>query len=156
MFCRICGNELNDAAIICPKCGCAVEERIKPIEIKKTKVQSSDSSMMFKVFNYISVALIALTIMFFALSIIYAWIDVDIYKSSSFTGSSSYSARTSYFLNYSLSLLCLISSICAYGTGTTSFVLGFKPDNKEKRFLSDALYIIVNFLLCVAIFSVAA
>ena len=27
-FCVNCGNELNEAAIICPKCGCAVDDRV--------------------------------------------------------------------------------------------------------------------------------
>lgn len=25
MFCQKCGNEINDSAVICPKCGCPVE-----------------------------------------------------------------------------------------------------------------------------------
>lgn len=25
MFCKNCGNEINDNAVICPKCGCAVK-----------------------------------------------------------------------------------------------------------------------------------
>ena len=27
MFCRICGNELNEQAVICTKCGCAVDNK---------------------------------------------------------------------------------------------------------------------------------
>lgn len=27
MFCKICGNEVNDNAVICPKCGCPIDEQ---------------------------------------------------------------------------------------------------------------------------------
>ena len=27
MFCRTCGNELREEAVICPKCGCEVERK---------------------------------------------------------------------------------------------------------------------------------
>ena len=37
MFCKKCGEEINDEAVVCPKCGCAVEENKKPAEIDKPK-----------------------------------------------------------------------------------------------------------------------
>lgn len=39
MFCRICGEEINDKAIICPKCGCETGIKIEktPTVIDKSK-----------------------------------------------------------------------------------------------------------------------
>ena len=30
MFCQKCGEEINDEAVVCTKCGCAVEKNQKP------------------------------------------------------------------------------------------------------------------------------
>ena len=38
MFCRHCGKEINDEAVICVHCGCAVTPRAKPAENTTTTV----------------------------------------------------------------------------------------------------------------------
>ncbi|MBR5192322.1 MAG: DUF4190 domain-containing protein [Clostridia bacterium] len=40
MFCKVCGKEINDQAVICPNCGCAVSNSPtqQPTEEKKQKV----------------------------------------------------------------------------------------------------------------------
>ena len=32
MFCKVCGKEINDQAVICPHCGCAVEKKQEEVE----------------------------------------------------------------------------------------------------------------------------
>lgn len=34
-YCTKCGNELLDDAVICPKCGCAVEGTVNPATVNK-------------------------------------------------------------------------------------------------------------------------
>ncbi len=39
MFCKICGKEINDQAVICPHCGCQVKETaIENTDVKKVNV----------------------------------------------------------------------------------------------------------------------
>lgn len=43
MYCKTCGNEINDNAIICPKCGCPTKEATSttnntPVETKKINI----------------------------------------------------------------------------------------------------------------------
>ena len=43
MYCKTCGNEINDNAIICPKCGCPTKETTssttnEPTETKKINI----------------------------------------------------------------------------------------------------------------------
>lgn len=33
MFCQKCGEEINDEAVVCTKCGCAVEKNSKPVSV---------------------------------------------------------------------------------------------------------------------------
>ncbi len=41
MYCRICGKEINDQAVICPHCGCATKETpIQPTRSKQLNVLS--------------------------------------------------------------------------------------------------------------------
>lgn len=36
-FCSKCGNEMVDAAVVCPKCGCAAAPEIQPEDPAKSK-----------------------------------------------------------------------------------------------------------------------
>ncbi|MBR5439097.1 MAG: zinc ribbon domain-containing protein [Clostridia bacterium] len=37
MFCRTCGKEINDDAIICPNCGCATNKKNTPVSTGESK-----------------------------------------------------------------------------------------------------------------------
>ena len=37
MFCKTCGKEVNDQAVICPHCGCAIKEVSAPAPVKASK-----------------------------------------------------------------------------------------------------------------------
>lgn len=150
MFCKNCGNEINEKAIICPKCGCAIEEETQ-LTKRTTIINESNSylNLCFNIVNYITVGLICLTLTAFALSIGLA----EIYTSVSATDSRYYFHAYSYFNpNISALIVSFVLSICGYAFETTSFVLGFFKNNKTKRITSDVLFIIVNCLLFLLLF----
>lgn len=149
MFCRACGNEINDNAILCPKCGCATERKN---EKKLIKEIGNGLNLFFNIANYIDVILICLTLTAFALSIGTA----EIYTSASTTKTQYYiSAFSTFNPNISALIVSFILSLCSYVFGTTSFILGFFQVNRTKRFTSDVLFIIVNCLLFLLLFCCA-
>ena len=59
MFCTTCGNELNDKAVICPRCGCAVKELATTSETpiqKNLPIEENDDNKNkhFSHFSFIS------------------------------------------------------------------------------------------------------
>lgn len=38
MFCKTCGKEINDNAVICPYCGCSTENAVKKEEKERPKL----------------------------------------------------------------------------------------------------------------------
>ena len=150
MFCKVCGNELNDAAVICPKCGCAVEgvSLYKKKKKEKATIDGQGTTAEYKVMNYISIGFICLSIMFFAISIV-TGIAHD-YISEYDLQYTSINIRASIWLG-ECAIPCFISSVLAYGCATTSFILSFKGENNKSRFTADVLFIIVNCLLPVGI-----
>ena len=40
MFCKTCGSEINDNAVICPKCGCQTKDIVEPQTqiVQKSKI----------------------------------------------------------------------------------------------------------------------
>lgn len=150
MFCKVCGNELNDAAVICPKCGCAVEGASLHKKKKKEKapVDGQGTTAAYKVMNYITIGLICLSIMFFAISIV---------TGIAYDYISEYELKYTYIrIQASIwlgecAIPCFISSVLAYCCATTSFILSFKGENNKSRFTADVLFIIANCLLPVGI-----
>ena len=60
MFCKNCGSEINDNAVVCPKCGVATENlnRAQEPEVKKTNVCAILGfvfAILYWVFAYIPV-----------------------------------------------------------------------------------------------------
>ncbi|MBO5889631.1 MAG: hypothetical protein J6Q58_05805 [Clostridia bacterium] len=143
MFCKICGNELHEKAVACPKCGCAVETTVitkKPQE----SCYNENQSKAFIIFNYITIGLICLALMCFALSM--ADSGVSIYDSY-------YDYYATFYLEEDWLSTSFIVSLLALGSSITAFVLGFKKDNANKRFLSDVLFIVALCVFFVATYS---
>lgn len=64
MFCRHCGNELLDEAVVCPKCGCLVHEtetaRVETQPVAQTSEQPVVSRKFYrlkKIFSIVGTAL---------------------------------------------------------------------------------------------------
>ena len=128
MFCINCGKELNDQAVICPSCGVPTDNFTKKtIKSKKktTYLASKDLSslfaMLFTILNYVSVSLISIIIFLAA----FFWVF--------------------YFDSFNILLLYL--AILTFLSSGISFFLSFFPENKEKRFISDVLFIASSFSL---------
>ena len=145
MFCKICGNELHEKAVACPKCGCAVETTTIT---KKTQegCNNENQSKAFTIFNYITIGLICLALTCFALSI--AGSGVYIYESY-------YDYYATFYLEDDALLSSFIISLWALGFSIAGFVLGFKKDNSSKRFISDVLFIVALCVFFVSTYSCA-
>lgn len=149
MFCKICGNELNEQAVICPKCGCAVET----VKLPKRK-QTFNSATFMAVCKYVSIVLLCFAFMFMMLSIICSYVNVNDYLNLEYKYNKYNllgSIYVSWWTNWGLALPCLIFSILSYVFSATGFAFGFKRENKEKRFSSDVIFIISHFVLVLSI-----
>ena len=145
MFCKICGNELNEKAVICPKCGCAVENAKLP------KIKKPINSPKFMVIcKYASIVLLCFTFMFMMVSIIdpyvYAY-DFLYLTSGDIYGSIIVSWRPAR----GTAIACVIFSVLSYVISAIGFAFSFKKENKVKRFVFDVIFIIANFVLLVSI-----
>lgn len=69
MFCKFCGSELNDNAVVCIKCGCAIDRSNRKKKDKKERNSSISFERKTTIFNYLSVAFLSLSMLFFLLSV---------------------------------------------------------------------------------------
>lgn len=53
MYCKNCGSEIHEKAVVCVHCGCAVEENTKPINAVSKKANLS------QIFGILSLVLLA-------------------------------------------------------------------------------------------------
>ena len=140
MFCRVCGNEVRDEAVFCTKCGCAIVESKKTIAKKDN--QNSNTDKLFNVFRYLSLVVVSLSVMFLLSAIIIPYVHISVYTSYSYA---SWSPDNSFsMVSLTFAILGLILSI-------VNFILGFREENKEKRFSSDVIFIIsiITFILSI-------
>lgn len=157
MFCKICGNELSDQAVICPKCGCAVVEE-KKVKVK-TKNNTSNTGKLFTVFKYVSIALICLSIMFMFLAIFGSYINISEYLYLDYSKYTGYtlegSIYASWWTDYGLSIPCIIFACLGFVVSVSNFILSFKNENKEKRFSSDVIFIVSVLTMILSIACIA-
>ncbi len=140
MFCKVCGNEVNSEAIFCTKCGCAIVEQKK---IKnKEKENMKNSEIGFNVLKYISVGLVSLSFTFLLLAILTPYVRGNNYK-------------ISWSPNSTLSIFCVIFASLGLIVSIANFVLGFKSENKGKRFYSDVVFMlsILTYILSIVCIS---
>ena len=150
MYCRYCGNELNEKAVICPKCGCGVEVRN---ERKPLKIPPINWNLVYVILKYLSVALVCITITFLIVAIFKCYIDTDVtvYIESLKEGTTSSYETSRFYLNESLTVTSFVLSLVSYVSSSMLFVLGFKKENRQSRFFGDSLFIINNSLLILCI-----
>ncbi len=142
MFCKFCGNELNDGAVVCIKCGCAVEREPAP-KVKKEKVAStSETSTAYKVLDFVTKTLMVLSLMFLALSII--WGGVHIWGSG-------YNSYGYLYSQHGLAIVSLLFAIFAYCVGVATFILGFIGSHRVSVFKNSLLFVVVSVVLALSI-----
>lgn len=136
MFCKICGNELNEKAVICPKCGCTVEEHT-PVKAKKS---TSSGNSAYKVLKYISATLLILALTFMMLSLIYS--EIDCYESLYI---SNYGIRGSIwaYLHFEpgTAVVSLMLAFLGFVCSVTTFALSFSGENRKTGFSSYVMFI---------------
>lgn len=137
MFCKNCGNELNDKAVICTKCGCAVGNinvfvNAKPMDTKKA----------FKILNCITFMLLLLSFAFLFLFVLYS----DYYTFGYYNIGYKQGVQVNIFS-------CFVSSICVLGTAIASFVLSFRSENKAKKIISDVFFSLAIFLVFISTYA---
>ncbi len=147
MFCKTCGNELNDNAVICPKCGCEV------VSLKKTKEKSPvDTSKVLSIFNYIVISIICLAIAFIVCAIFYC--DLNVYLTTSYY--SGYSISEYWHPNYELMIASLVLGSIGFVISIIGFIFGFRKENIDKRFRSSVIFIVSFVVLFLSIIGASA
>ena len=144
MFCRICGNELNDQAVICPKCGCAVNEKCFAKTKEKTRINFSGLKNCIAVLNYVSIVLILVTFLMWGLSIPTAFIEAQI---------QSFPLIYTYLYLGDTILVAFITSIVSFLTSITNFVFGL-CNRKEKSPLVTNIVFMIS--VCILVLSVVS
>ena len=126
MFCKICGNELHEKAIVCPKCGCAIsEDKCNKKNINGLNEPNEDIiTKLFNAFRYISVGLICISLALLIMTIFGDWIIV---------------------------IPLLILGILGFLSSTALFIIGFMNKDKEKAFANYVVFMISVALLAVSI-----
>ena len=142
MFCKICGNELNEKAVICPKCGCTVEEHT-PVKAKKS---TSSGNSAYKVLKYISATLLILALSFMMLSIVYAHIHCfhGLYVSTRNYGYDFWVDGNVYadlWFNLGMAITSLALAFLGFICSVITFALSFSGENRKTGFSSYVMFI---------------
>ena len=135
MFCKTCGNELNDLAVVCPKCGCAVNE-------EKTKQKKEiDLSKLHSILSYVALAVLCLAVIFMVCSILSAHVNLGTSYYQYYDGEIAYINTYGYWrLGGGSMITSFVFSILGFLTSVANFILGFKKENKERFFRSTAIF----------------
>lgn len=158
MFCRYCGKEILDQAVLCPHCGMMVKKvdfsalqqpqpqaieqpqigwqqvqpqmQALPNEADKKAAEELKTTRLARVFGIIAAVFIGLS-----LAILLSGICSYLYY---FEGYSSSQYNTELYDSVAAALLF---GFIALGAGITTFVLGLKQKNVGVRYLSTILFI---------------
>lgn len=147
MFCRYCGKEILDEAVLCPHCGVWVKKIDLPVQAKKDEaVKPAESaenerkndlakSRLLRIFGIISFAFVCLTALLVA-----GGLASNIYYYMGY--SSSY-----YYPEYANEAfgVGVFTAMIALGAGIVCFVFGLKQKNASLRFLATLVFIAAVF-----------
>ena len=160
-YCVKCGNELHDEAVICPKCGCAVEDIFYGAMKKQKKApyyaennnkligeENNYNSNALSILNFIFSITLITSILCIALSIISLQIDINVNR---ITISGNRVVTDVYAFEdwgYSTSLIALIASGVSFiGFIINSILFFAKVKNKSL----DSIFKTILKILVVAI-----
>ena len=140
MFCRYCGQEILDEAVICPHCGVMVKKLDfsalqGQIQTPQPMQQGVDNSMDLKktkavrIFAVITAVLVAVSLMLLLSGIveeIYFRVDMPSYNDG---------------VRYSPFILPLAFGFVSLGTSIPTFIMGLKQQNAGVRLLTTLIFI---------------
>ena len=157
MFCKYCGKEILDQAVLCPHCGVMVKNvdlsalqpqpqvieqpqaawqqaqpqmPVLPNEADQKAVEELKTTRLARIFGIIAAVFIGLS-----LAVVLSGICSYLYY---FEGYSSSQYNTELYDSVAAALLF---GFIALGAGITTFVLGLKQKNVGVRYLSTILFI---------------
>lgn len=137
MFCRYCGQEILDEAVICPHCGVMVKKLdFSALQEQAPTQQSVDSGMDLKktkavrIFAVITAALVAFSLMLLLSGIV----EMFNYWRHSYDGG-----------HLSPFILPLAFGFVSLGTGVPTLIMGLKQENAGVRLISIILFIAAIF-----------
>ena len=159
MFCKNCGNELNDAAIVCLKCGTATHNYNGNVNKKPKKEAKEEKDFnLYVFFKYITAITICLSVMFMLWSLCRPHVGVSDYLYlTSYYGDVRIdgSINVTWLPNFSLSIVFLVLASLGFIFSIIAFVQGFIREKREKRFITDIMFVISSVLLFMSIIFLA-
>ena len=145
MFCKTCGNELREEAVICHKCGCEVEGKKL---LKNSNFNIANKWLLF--FKYISVICICLTIICIFAGLFFS--EISVYEGFSYYGNSG--IHEAYFVtNYGSSVLGIVMASLGLLFSFLGCVVEFKSENKNQKFATFTIFIISITMFILSIFN---
>lgn len=134
MYCKKCGKELLDEAVVCTGCGTWVKEST---EKQSTPKGVGKNAKLAKLFGVIAFSLIMATWFFVFVGIADISLNTTSYRYNGPWTSGSFSAA-------------LVFGLCGLGFGITSFVFGLKEkENIAVKYVSNLIFVtsVVTYLI---------
>ena len=139
MFCSNCGKEVPDNAYVCTGCGCLVGGKKPAAATEEKAVAVGGKNTKLSVFVLLSVASVALSLLFFTLSIALSYYG-------GYYGS--YGAMGLWFDEVMLMVSFYLTMLLVLPAGIITFIFGIK----EKQNAALKLIANITFIVCVAVF----
>ena len=130
MFCKYCGKEILDNAVICVHCGVMVDGVKAPKKEQVAVDETEKKGVLTKLFGILSVSFMALAIFFYAWSIVNARI---------------YTYSYYLYLDYDFVIPGWIFSYMALGFSIASFIIARSEKENAMRFIYTLNFI---FAIC--------
>ena len=152
MFCKNCGNEVNDEAIVCTKCGCPISSYQAPK--KEPVVQELPTEKVAKnfSFNVLSI-IIALFVGLFSL-LLPSVLKLIACFNTEYWGDG-YSSLTNYIYTFNLSYVAFAFTMAVSITNLVFLFINTKKEKDKFTFILSLIINILTFALCLTMFLVA-
>ena len=135
MFCKKCGSEIHDEAVICVKCGCQITQIAEVKPVSKEKEETSTTNAVINKFSFSTLSIIIALFVGLLTSLFYPNYIQIIFG-------------TNYIIDSILVIVSFIFTIIVSITSLIFLLVNFKKE-KETSVLTLILAIIINILMFV-------